>query len=98
MSDTVFKKVDYQLSKLVDDIEIGEIGFLPDLQRPFVWDAVKVRDLFDSTYRGYPVGHLLFWESGAEPGARQIGTDSKQLASSSHRRRATAPDVALSPL
>ena len=80
MSDTVFKKVDYQLSKLVDDIEIGEIG-LPDLQRPFVWDAVKVRDLFDSMYRGYPVGHLLFWESGAEPGARQIGTDSKQLAS-----------------
>lgn len=31
-------------------------------------------------YRGYPVGHLLFWESGAEPGARQIGGDSKQLA------------------
>jgi hypothetical protein len=31
-------------------------------------------------YRGYPVGHLLFWESGAEPGARQIGTNGKQLA------------------
>ena len=31
-------------------------------------------------YRGYPVGHLLFWDSGAEPGARQIGGDSKQLA------------------
>ena len=79
MSDTVFKKVDYALSKLVDDIEIGEIG-LPDIQRPFVWDTVKVRDLFDSMYRGYPVGHLLFWESGAEPGARQIGADGKQLA------------------
>lgn len=79
MSDTVFKKVDYSLSKLVDDIELGEIG-LPDLQRPFVWETVKVRDLFDSMYRGYPVGHLLFWESGAEPGARQIGTDGKQLA------------------
>lgn len=79
MSGTAFKKVDYQLSTLVDAIELGEIG-LPDLQRPFVWDAVKVRDLFDSMYRGYPVGHLLFWESGAEPGARQIGADSKQLA------------------
>lgn len=79
MADTLFKKVDYQLSKLVDDIEVGEIG-LPDLQRPFVWDAVKVRDLLDSMYRGYPVGHLLFWESGAEPGARQIGDHSKQLA------------------
>lgn len=79
MTDTVFKKVDYQLSKLVDDIELGEIG-LPDIQRPFVWEAAKVRDLFDSMYRGYPVGHLLFWDSGAEPGARQIGGDSKQLA------------------
>lgn len=79
MSDTVFKKVDYSLSKLVEDIEVGEIG-LPDLQRPFVWETVKVRDLFDSMYRGYPVGHLLFWDSGAEPGARQIGTDGKQLA------------------
>jgi len=79
VSNTVFKKVDLSLSKLVDDIEVGEIG-LPDLQRPFVWDSVKVRDLFDSMYRGYPVGHLLFWESGAEPGARQIGTNGKQLA------------------
>jgi hypothetical protein len=79
VSDTVFKKVDYQLSTLVDGIELGEIG-LPDLQRPFVWDTVKIRDLFDSMYRGFPVGHLLFWESGAEPGARQIGADSKQLA------------------
>ncbi|HXF97934.1 MAG TPA: DUF262 domain-containing protein [Gaiellaceae bacterium] len=79
MSGTVFKKVDYGLNTLVDSIELGEIG-LPDLQRPFVWDSVKVRDLFDFMYRGYPVGHLLFWESGAEPGARQIGASAKQLA------------------
>lgn len=78
MSETVFKKVDYQLSKLVDDIELGEIG-LPDLQRPFVWEPVKVRDLFDSMYRGYPVGHLLFWESGVDPGVKQIGDGAKQL-------------------
>ena len=79
MSDTVFKKVDYQLSKLVADIELGEIG-LPDIQRPFVWEGAKVRDLFDSMYRGYPVGHLLFWESGVEPDARQIGANEKQVA------------------
>jgi hypothetical protein len=79
VSDTVFTKVDYQLGSLISQIELGEIG-LPDLQRPFVWAPVKVRDLFDSMYRGYPVGHLLFWSSGAEPGARQIGTDGKQLA------------------
>jgi hypothetical protein len=79
LPDTIFKNVQYQLSNLVDDIELGEIG-LPDIQRRFVWEDVKVRDLFDSMYRGYPVGHLLFWASGAEPGARQIGATTKQLA------------------
>jgi hypothetical protein len=78
VSQTVFQKVEYQLSTLIDSIGLGEIG-LPDLQRPFVWDASKVRDLFDSMYRGFPVGHLLFWESGAEPGARQIGTGNHQV-------------------
>ena len=54
MAETVFKKVDYTLKDLVGYIQIGEIG-LPDIQRPFVWKNAKVRDLFDSMYRGYPV-------------------------------------------
>ncbi len=74
---TLFREVSYTLSKLIEDIEIGEIG-LPDLQRPFVWSAAKVRDLFDSMYKGYPVGYLLFWENGLPNGGRQIGTDTKQ--------------------
>jgi len=76
MSDTVFKKVDYDLASLVKYIELGEIG-LPDIQRPFVWKNAKVRDLFDSMYRGYPVGYLLLWENGL-PDDRAIGTDRKQ--------------------
>jgi len=59
MSNLLFKKVDYSVSKLLEDIAIGEIG-LPDIQRPFVWDTTRVRDLFDSMYRGYPIGTLLF--------------------------------------
>jgi uncharacterized protein with ParB-like and HNH nuclease domain len=51
---------------------------LPDIQRPFVWPASKVRDLLDSMYKGFPVGYLLFWETGADPGARQIGVGDKQ--------------------
>lgn len=77
MSDTVFNKVDYTLGSLVNYIGLGEIG-LPDIQRPFVWKNAKVRDLFDSMYRGYPVGYLLFWQSVHDPTARAIGTDSKQ--------------------
>lgn len=74
---TCFKKVDYDLSGLLTYIDIGDIG-LPDIQRPFVWSNAKVRDLFDSMYRGFPVGYLLFWANAAVNGVRQIGTDDKQ--------------------
>lgn len=74
---TCFKKVDYDLAGLLNYIEIGDIG-LPDIQRPFVWSNAKVRDLLDSMYRGFPVGYLLFWESAAANGAKQIGLEGKQ--------------------
>lgn len=74
---TCFKKVDYDLAGLLHYIEIGDIG-LPDIQRPFVWSNAKVRDLFDSMYRGFPVGYLLFWENAAANGAKQIGLEGKQ--------------------
>lgn len=73
---TLFKRVDYDLSGLLHYVDIGDIG-LPDIQRPFVWTAAKVRDLFDSMYRGFPVGYLLFWANAGVEGTRQIGTDSK---------------------
>lgn len=74
---TCFKKVDYDLSNLLSYIDLGDIG-LPDIQRPFVWSNAKVRDLFDSMYRGFPVGYLLFWENGQAKGAKQIGVGAKQ--------------------
>lgn len=77
MADVLFKKVDYSLKKLIEDIDMGEIG-LPDIQRPFVWSTSKVRDLFDSMYRGYPIGYLLFWENGYPGEHRTIGADHKQ--------------------
>lgn len=77
MSETVFKQVHYDLNALVKFIELGEIG-LPDIQRPFVWKNAKVRDLFDSMYKGYPVGYLLFWQNGLADDGRAIGTDTKQ--------------------
>lgn len=77
MADVLFKKVDYTLKKLIEDIHVGEIG-LPDIQRPFVWPRSKVRDLFDSMYRGFPIGYLLFWENGYSDAHRTIGTENKQ--------------------
>lgn len=77
MSETVFKKVDYTLKDLVGYVDIGDIG-LPDIQRPFVWKNAKVRDLFDSMYRGYPVGYLLLWQNALTEEVRTIGHETKQ--------------------
>jgi len=79
MADVLFKKVDYTLKKLIEDIHMGEIG-LPDIQRPFVWPRSKVRDLFDSMYRGFPIGYLLFWENGYSGEHRTIGAIGKPKA------------------
>jgi hypothetical protein len=72
MAPTLYRDTGYSLTHLIEDIKHGNIA-LPDIQRPFVWSAAKARDLFDSMYRGYPVGTLMFWETGAEVGTRQIG-------------------------
>lgn len=82
MTEMLFKKTDYTLQGLLTDIDMGRIG-LPDIQRPFVWPNAKVRDLLDSMYRGYPVGYLLFWETGAASDrSRTIGEGGKQKAPS----------------
>lgn len=75
--ETVFNITQYQLNHLITNIDTGEIA-LPDLQRPFVWDNSKVRDLFDSLYKGLPIGMLILWkinESNNE--FRPIGLDKK---------------------
>jgi hypothetical protein len=43
-------------------VKSGEIA-IPEIQRPFVWDATKVRNLLDSLYQGYPVGYLIAWRN-----------------------------------
>ena len=92
MTDTLFKEVHYSLGGLISDIGLGRIG-LPDIQRPFVWANAKVRDLFDSMYRGYPVGYFLFWQTGAEGAdTKVIGEANKQKPLAAHRGRAATPD------
>ena len=79
MATTMFKDTTHSVYGLIEDIKSGEVA-LPDIQRPFVWSASKVRELVDSMYKGFPVGYLLFWDTGAEVGARQIGVESKDRA------------------
>ena len=75
----IFRTAPWRIDQLVPGVETGQIS-LPDLQRPFVWPAAKVRDLFDSLYRGYPVGELMFWDQAAAGESRAISTDRSQPA------------------
>ena len=50
------------ISTLLSWIRSGEIA-IPEIQRPFVWDSTKVRDLIDSLYVGFPVGYIIVWKN-----------------------------------
>ena len=65
MSKATYTNVPRNLSDLLKDVRNGRIG-LPDLQRPFVWRDNKVRDLFDSMLKGFPIGYIMLWESPLE--------------------------------
>lgn len=65
MSKELYKNIPSRLGDLLRDVRSGRIG-LPDLQRPFVWQDNKVRNLFDSMIKGYPVGYIMLWESPVE--------------------------------
>lgn len=43
-------------------VNSGEIA-IPEIQRPFVWNSSKVRDLMDSLYQGYPIGYVIAWRN-----------------------------------
>ena len=62
MGKELFKNIPSKVGDLVKDVRNGRIG-LPDLQRPFVWRDNKVRELFDSMLKGYPIGYIMLWES-----------------------------------
>jgi len=52
----------HPIQTLLTWIESKEIA-IPEIQRPFVWDATKVRDLLDSLLNGFPVGYLIAWRN-----------------------------------
>lgn len=78
MGKEIFTNIPSKVKNLVNDVRIGKIG-LPDLQRPFVWKDNKVRDLFDSMLKGYPIGYVMLWESpsGYDEKKSSIGTGEK---------------------
>jgi len=52
----------YQINQLLSWVQAGEIA-VPEIQRPFVWSTIQVRDLLDSLYQGYPIGYIIIWKN-----------------------------------
>ncbi len=62
MSTQRYSVTPHPIETLLTWVKSGEIA-IPEIQRPFVWDATKVRNLLDSLYHGYPVGYLIAWRN-----------------------------------
>ena len=54
----------FKIAQLVSFVASGKIR-IPKFQRPLRWDRNNRLELFDSIYRGYPIGTLLFWRRPA---------------------------------
>lgn len=52
----------YFVSNILNWVQEKEIA-IPEIQRPFVWDSTKVRDLMDSLYKGFPIGYIIAWRN-----------------------------------
>jgi hypothetical protein len=59
-------------TELVEWALTGRIR-IPRFQRPFRWEKDDIRQLFDSIFRGYPIGNLLMWRRPASAGSLEIG-------------------------
>ena len=57
-----YKVNNSSIQTLMTWIRSGEVA-IPEIQRPFVWDSTKVRDLIDSLYAGFPVGYIIVWKN-----------------------------------
>lgn len=76
------------ISGLLGLIEAEQI-VIPEIQRPFVWDKTKVRNLIDSLYNGFPIGYLILWQNpkiktkdGLLAGGKKIIIDGQQRITS----------------
>ncbi|HEV7509082.1 MAG TPA: DUF262 domain-containing protein [Thermoanaerobaculia bacterium] len=62
----------FSIEDLLGEIRSGRIR-VPPFQRGLRWTDDDRLNLFDSIYRGFPIGALLFWRRPAEAGRVEIG-------------------------
>lgn len=81
---TKFEVNNVSINTILGYVNDGTIA-IPEIQRPFVWKSIQVRDLIDSLYQGYPVGYIITWKSpdvklkdGTKSEGKQILIDGQQ--------------------
>lgn len=67
------------IATLVGMYKRGELR-LPEIQRHYVWQGTRVRDLLDSLYRGYPSGSILMWETDEPIYTRESAIEQESTA------------------
>lgn len=75
MRPTLHKRPDAATYAIEDLVPLAHKGAIrvPAFQRIFRWEAKEIQELFDSIYRGFPMGTLLFWKKPAEAGPFSLG-------------------------
>ena len=71
------RKKEFSFEELIRMVHEGNF-VLPEIQREFVWDLDGIVDLWDSIYRGYPIGQLLFWQAETSIPTYDFFDDSKE--------------------
>lgn len=61
-----------KIEELVERVYRGVVR-VPRFQRGLRWESFEVEQLFDSIYRGYPIGSLLFYKRSAKAERLPVG-------------------------
>lgn len=69
---------DLNIKKLVEVSEKEQI-FLPEFQRPFVWDKNQIKLLVDSLYNDYTISSILLWTGTDELARRRVGGSMRDI-------------------
>ena len=67
-----------KVKNFIKSVEEEKI-FLPEFQRPFVWEKSQIRLLIDSIYNNYTINSVLFWQGGDELARRRVGGNIREI-------------------
>ncbi|HHY0457491.1 TPA: DUF262 domain-containing protein [Vibrio parahaemolyticus] len=86
MSSTQVSPETEYIDDVISMMRVGELS-IPQFQRPYVWEEKDIIDLFDSLYRGYPIGSILVWECNHEIPSVKFTNEKSESHDSKSRKK-----------